>query len=104
MDNLWSVLFTTGYLTQRGREQGKQYRLAIPNLEIREFFVYQINEWFTEASKKDTSKLDSFCEAFPAGDAATVERLFNDYLWNAISIRDTFYHGVLLGLLQNSKV
>ena len=109
IENLWSVLFTTGYLTQRGRENGRRYRLAIPNLEIRELFVYQIKEWFAETSKKDAPKLDSFCEAFPAGDASAVERLFNDYLWNAISIRDTFvakerkenfYHGVLLGLLQ----
>lgn len=112
IDNLWSVLFTTGYLTQRGRLSSKQYKLAIPNLEIRELFVYQIREWFNDLSGKDTSKLDTFCEAFPAGDAETIEKLFNDYLWNTISIRDTtvpkarkenFYHGILLGLLGHRE-
>jgi hypothetical protein len=112
IENLWSILFTTGYLTHRGREEGKKYYLAIPNREIRELFVYQIREWFRDASSSDTSKLDAFCEAFPAADAATIEKLFNDYLWNTISIRDTavqkerkenFYHGILLGLLSHKE-
>lgn len=107
IDNLWSVLFTTGYLTQHGKD-GRKYQLAIPNLEIRELFVTQIREWFKEVSKQDTSKLNQFCEAFPQKDTETIESLFNEYLWNTISIRDTaiakekkenFYHGILLGLL-----
>lgn len=107
IDNLWSVLFTTGYLTQHGKE-GRKYHLAIPNLEIRELFVTQIREWFNEVSKQDTSKLNKFCEAFPQKDTKTIETLLNEYLWNTISIRDTavakekkenFYHGILLGLL-----
>ena len=107
IDNLWSVLFTTGYLTQY-RKDGRKYQLAIPNLEIRELFVTQIREWFNEVSKQDTSKLNKFCEAFPQKDIETIESLFNEYLWNTISIRDTaiakekkenFYHGILLGLL-----
>ena len=107
IDNLWSVLFTTGYLTQHGKE-GRKYQLAIPNLEIRELFVTQIREWFNEVSKQDTSKLNKFCEAFPQKDTKTIETLLNEYLWNTISIRDTavakekkenFYHGILLGLL-----
>lgn len=107
IDNLWSVLFTTGYLTQHGKD-GRKYQLAIPNLEIRELFVTQIREWFNEVSKQDTSKLNKFCEAFPQKDTETIESLFNEYLWNTISIRDTaiakekkenFYHGILLGLL-----
>lgn len=109
IDNLWSVLFTTGYLTQRGRISGNQYQLAIPNLEIRELFVRQIQEWFRETSSQDAPKLDAFCEAFPSGDAECIEQLLNAYLWHTISIRDTFvpkgrkenfYHGILLGLLQ----
>ncbi len=109
IDNLWSVLFTTGYLTQRGRISGNQYQLAIPNLEIRELFVRQIQEWFRETSSQDAPKLDAFCEAFPSGDAERIEQLLNGYLWHTISIRDTFvpkgqkenfYHGILLGLLQ----
>jgi hypothetical protein len=112
INNLWSVLFTTGYLTQRGREDGKKYRLAIPNKEIRELFVEQIREWFYAATENDTPKLDAFCDAFPAGDAATIESLLNDYLWNTISVRDTavakerkenFYHGILLGLLRHKE-
>jgi hypothetical protein len=105
IDNLWSVLFTTGYLTQRGCEGGRKYRLSIPNREIRELFVYQVREWFRETSAEDTSKLDAFCDAFPQGDAGTIESLLNDYLWNTISVRDNsnFYHGILLGLLSHKE-
>ena len=107
IDNLWSVLFTTGYLTQRGRieGEGKKYRLAIPNRELRELFVSQIREWFKESVGKDRKTLDNFCEAFLQKDTVTIQELFGDYLWNTISIRDTataykenFYHGILLGL------
>ena len=55
IENLWSVLFTTGYLTQRGRVDGRKYRLAIPNREIRELFITQIREWFRQSSRKDTA-------------------------------------------------
>ena len=105
IENLWSVLFTTGYLTQRGQE-GKKYRLAIPNNEIRELFISQIREWFRDVSRKDGETLNQFCEAFPDLNPKKIEEIFSDYLWNTISIRDTasskkenFYHGILLGLL-----
>lgn len=105
IENLWSVLFTTGYLTQRGQE-GKKYRLAIPNNEIRELFISQIREWFRDVSRKDGETLNQFCEAFPDLNPEKIEEIFSDYLWNTISIRDTasskkenFYHGILLGLL-----
>lgn len=105
IENLWSVLFTTGYLTQRGQE-GKKYRLAIPNNEIRELFILQIREWFRDVSRKDGEILNQFCEAFPDQNPKKIEEIFSDYLWNTISIRDTasskkenFYHGILLGLL-----
>lgn len=109
IDNLWSVLFTTGYLTQRGRMEGKKYQLTIPNREIRELFEYQIRQWFRDVTAREPHKLNAFCEAFPAGDAEKIESQLNEYLWNSISIRDTFvakerkehfYHGILLGLLQ----
>lgn len=112
IDNLWSVLFTTGYLTWRGAEAADIYRLAIPNQEIREIFVEQIQEWFEEEVRKDTPRLDAFCTAFPEGDADAVERQFNAYLRKTISIRDTavkiakkenFYHGILLGLLSHRE-
>lgn len=108
IDNLWSILFTTGYLTQKGVVDEKSFYLAIPNREIRDLFISQIWEWFGEVTKRDPSKLDMFCDAFPAQDAEKIEELLNDYLWNTISIRDTavansrkenFYHGLLLGLL-----
>ena len=107
IDNLWSVLFTTGYLTQRGRVDGRCYRLAIPNREIRELFITQIREWFKDSVGRDKTTLDDFAAAMLNGDEARVEKIFGDYLWNTISIRDTavskerkenFYHGILLGL------
>ena len=108
IDNLWSILFTTGYLTQRGTESGDLTELVIPNREIRWIFVQQIREWFRKESVKDTEKLERFCRAFQENDTTAIEKGFNDYLWNTISIRDTsvrkemkenFYHGILLGLL-----
>ena len=105
IENLWSVLFTTGYLTQRG-QKGKKYCLTIPNNEIRELFISQIREWFRDVSRKDGETLNQFCEAFPDQNPEKIEEIFSDYLWNTISIRDTastkkenFYHGILLGLL-----
>lgn len=107
IDNLWSVLFTTGYLTQRGRVDGRCYRLAIPNREIRELFITQIREWFKDSVGRDKTTLDDFAAAMLRGDESQVEKIFGDYLWNTIIIRDTavskerkenFYHGILLGL------
>uniref|UniRef100_UPI0038CC07D1 PD-(D/E)XK nuclease domain-containing protein n=1 Tax=Acetatifactor aquisgranensis TaxID=2941233 RepID=UPI0038CC07D1 len=112
IDNLWSILFTTGYLTQRGSEDGETYNLAIPNLEIRKIFIDQILAWFQQEARKDTPTLDAFCEAFANGDAQAVENQFNAYLSRTISIRDTgvhkskkenFYHGILLGLLSHQE-
>ena len=112
INNLWSVLFTTGYLTQRGRQGTDIYRLAIPNLEIRQIFIEQILEWFKEDVRRDAPKLDAFCAAFPMADAQAVEEQFNAYLDQTISIRDTcvrkdmkenFYQGILLGLLSHRE-
>ena len=109
IENLWSVLFTTGYLTQRGMAEGDKYYLAIPNYEIKKLFIRQIREWFQYQAGSDRKTLDKFCSAFPDGDAARIEEIFNDYLWNTISIRDNavpydrkenFYHGILLGILD----
>ena len=108
INNLWSVLFTTGYLTQMGRPAGDVYKLKIPNLEIRRIFTKQIYEWFQESAEADGDTLNAFCEAFRTGDVAGIEKQFHEYLWNTISIRDTFvkgkkenfYHGILLGLLS----
>ena len=108
IDNIWSLLFTTGYLTQRGKAEGRQMKLAIPNLEIRDIYVTQIMEFFKENVRKDGDMLNRFCEALQNGDSVNVEKIFTEYLRKTISIRDTavrtdmkenFYHGVLLGIL-----
>lgn len=112
IDNLWSILFTTGYLTKRGSEDGEIYQLAIPNREIRKIFIEQILEWFQQEARRDTPALDAFCDAFANGDAEEAESRFNVYLAKTISIRDTgvrksrkenFYHGILLGLLSHRE-
>ncbi len=109
IDNIWSLLFTTGYLTRRGKAEGRQMKLAIPNLEIRDIFVTQIMEFFRENVREDGDTLNCFCDALQNKDAENVEKIFNDYLRKIISIRDTavrtgmkenFYHGVLLGILS----
>ena len=108
VDNIWSVLFTTGYLTQRGRSEGNIFRLAIPNREIRNIFTTQIMQLFRENVKKDGELLNRFCEALENGNTESAEKCFGEYLRKTISIRDTsvrkemkenFYHGVLLGIL-----
>ena len=108
IDNIWSLLFTTGYLTQRGRAEGRRMKLAIPNLEIRDIYVTQIMELFKENVREDGNMLNRFCDALQNGDAENVEKIFTEYLRKTISIRDTavrtemkenFYHGVLLGIL-----
>ena len=108
IDNLWSVLFTTGYLTQRGKPDGDNFRLVIPNVEIRKIFTSQIMELFKEGVPKNGEALRNFCQALRNGDAKSVERLLGEYLRKTISIRDTFvkrqmkenfYHGILIGIL-----
>ena len=108
IDNLWSVLFTTGYLTQRGKSADRMFHLVIPNREIQDIFRIQILECFKENVKKDEGTLEKFCNALARGDADFVEAGFNSYLKKTISIRDTFvrndlkenfYHGILLGIL-----
>ena len=110
--NLWSVLFATGYLTQRGEREDGALQLAIPNKEIRQIFAEQILDWFQEEARRDTPRLDAFCDSFPRGDAHTAEELFGAYLARTISVRDaggrkgrreSFYHGVLLGLLSHRE-
>lgn len=108
IDNIWSVLFTTGYLTLRGQADRKRFYLAIPNLEIREIYTEQIMELFKENIKKNGDAVNAFCDALQNGDVEKAEKGFSDYLRKTISIRDTFvkkpmkenfYHGILLGLL-----
>lgn len=110
VENVWSVLFTTGYLTQRGRANDDVRQLIIPNREIHNIFMTQIRAWMQTEVKKDSDKLHIFCDAVKNADSQTVQTIFSEYLRETISIRDTairkelkenFYHGFLLGLLRN---
>ena len=108
IENLWSVLFTTGYLTTKSGIRDNPYQLMIPNQEIRRLFIDQIRIWFKETSRANKETISTFCSAFPERNAAVIETLFDDYLWNMISVRDNatkekkenFYHGILLDLLR----
>src|SRR5699024_6687849 len=112
IENVWSVLYATGYLTGKHMEQADAdiFMLWVPNGEIRKLFYELAEDWFREVTRSDTTKITGFCAAFPAGDAVTIQEMLGDYLWDSISVRDTavrkkmkenFYHGMLLGLLQN---
>ena len=111
-ENVWSVLYATGYLTGKHVEQEDAdiFRLWIPNGEIRKLFYELVEDWFREVTRSDTARISRFCAAFPAGDADVIQEMLGDYLWESISVRDTavrrnmkenFYHGMLLGLLRN---
>lgn len=110
IDNIWSVLYSTGYLTQRGRLLGKKMKLALPNREVKELFIDLVKDWFQETTLSDSARINQFCAAFPAGDAAVIQDMLHDYLWDSISVRDTavrmnmkenFYHGMVLRLLRS---
>ena len=109
MDNLWSTLFMTGYLTQRGKSDGNRYNLAIPNREVREIMIRQVLELFQESVEQDGGMVNKFCNALLCGNPETVEAVLTEYLKKTISVRDTFvrkpakenfYHGILLGILS----
>ena len=116
IDNLWSILYTTGYLTQAeedidvDEDEEELSALVIPNREIHWIYVQQIRKWFKEEARKDTQKLENFCRAFEENETAVIEKEFTSYLRKTIIIRDTgvrkdmkenFYHGILLGLFGN---
>ena len=105
IDNLWSILFTTGYLTQCGQDDGGMTGLVIPNKEIQWIYKEQIQDWFEEETRRDVQKLEKLGRAFEENDTVVIEQEFTSYLRKTISIRDTdtkmkenFYHGILLGL------
>lgn len=109
IDNLWSILFTTGYLTQRGKPERGIYHLVIPNREVREVYILQIQEWFKNTVLHNTESVKELLCAFENGDAGIIENRLNRILAKTISIFDTkarneekeiFYHGILLGLLR----
>ena len=110
IDNMWSVLFTTGYLTQISNDAYSRYKLAIPNKEIREVFVLQIREWFAGVVANNTASTKEINQGFLEGRAEAIQRELTMFLGETISIMDTnarsgekenFYHGILLGILKS---
>lgn len=108
IDNLWSTLFMTGYLTQRGEPDGNRYHLVVPNREIRNIITDHVLKMFREKIRNDGTTLQAFCHALMNREPQKVEELFTEYMRKTISIRDTFvqkptkenfYHGLLLGIL-----
>ena len=110
IDNLWSVLFTTGYLTQAGMTAQGAYKLVIPNREIREVYKLQIQEWFKDAVLSNTEQLTACWSAFKAGEAEVIEKYLNNTLSNSISVfdlkaaeKENVYHTFLVGLLAGNS-
>ena len=117
IDNLWSVLFTTGYLTKIGEvkvpdSESYAYKLVIPNKEVREVFILQIQEWFKAVVTKDDDTMKLLSKAILDKDEKQIARQLNIVMGRMISILDTkapddmkenFYHGLLLGLLRGSN-
>ena len=117
IDNLWSVLFTTGYLTKIGEvkvpdSESYAYKLVIPNKEVREVFILQIQEWFKAVVAKDDDTMKLLSRAILDKDEKQIARQLNIVMSHIISILDTkapdamkenFYHGLLLGLLRGSN-
>lgn len=111
IDNVWSVLFTTGYLTREGREMDGIYRLIIPNKEVREVFVLQIREWFNRVVANDRASTEKINRGFLEGNVEDIQRELTHFLGESISVLDTkarneekeiFYHGILLGILKSN--
>ena len=111
IDNVWSVLFTTGYLTQEGREMDGIYRLIIPNKEVREVFVLQISEWFNRVVANDRASTEKINRGFLEGKTEDIQQELTHFLGESISVLDTkarneekeiFYHGILIGILKSN--
>ena len=111
IDNLWSVLFTTGYLTQTGLTDAGAYKLVIPNREVREVFKLQIQEWFKKSIFSNTEQLQNFWKAFAEGNTEEIEKYLNKILSNSVSVFDTrarkeekesSYHNLLVGILTGN--
>ena len=117
IDNIWSVLYTTGYLTKVGEvkmadSESYAYKLIIPNKEVREVFILQIQEWFKGVASKDNDDMKVLSQAILDSDDTVIQKQLNIIMSRMISILDTkapddmkenFYHGLLLGLLRGSN-
>lgn len=110
--NVWSVLFTTGYLTQAGKSKSGVFQLVIPNKEVHEVFVDQIQQWFERSVAEDDKAVNGLYQGLAEGKVEAVQRQLTLILGQTISILDTkardedkenFYHGMLLGLLRSNR-
>lgn len=111
VENVWSVLFTTGYLTRLGEAEDGVYKLVIPNKEVREVFVLQIREWFDRVVANDRASTEKINRGFLEGRVEDIEQELTMFLGETISVLDTkarneekeiFYHGILIGILKNN--
>lgn len=111
IDNIWSVLFTTGYLTQVGMTEQGAYKLVVPNKEVREVYKLQIQDWFDKKLRDNTEQLTAFWNSIEEGKTEAIEQYLNRTLSNSISVFDTkapekekesSYHTLLVGLLTGN--
>ena len=103
IENIWSLLYMTGYLTAAESPDGDRYRLRIPNREVRQIYMQQVLSWFRERMQADTEKLTGLYAAFEKGDTSAITEYLNDQLLDTVSFydaRESFYHGFLLALLS----
>ena len=110
VENMWSVLFTTGYLTRFGESENGVYKLVIPNKEVREVFVLQIRDWFDRIVADDQASTEKINRGFLEGRVEDIQQELTMFLGETISVLDTkarneekeiFYHGILIGILKN---
>ena len=103
IENIWSLLYMTGYLTAVDYPDGNRYQLRIPNREVREIYMKQVLAWFEEKATAETEKLTNLYAAFETGDTEVITDILNEQLLDTVSFYDaheSFYHGFLLALLS----
>ena len=103
IENIWSLLYMTGYLTSVGYPNGRQYELRIPNKEVRQIYMEQVLDWFKDKTRAESEKLVGLYEAFETGNADMIKEYLDEQLLDTVSYYDaheSFYHGFLLALLS----
>jgi len=103
INNIWSLLYMTGYLTTTQRPSGGRYALRIPNREVRQIYMQQVLSWFNHKVESETDKLTNLYAAFETGDTETIKEILDEQLLDTVSFYDaheSFYHGFLLALLS----
>ena len=103
IENIWSLLYMTGYLTAADYPDGNRYELRIPNREVRQIYMQQVLSWFNRKAEAETDKLMNLYAAFETGDTETIKEILDEQLLDTVSFydaRESFYHGFLLALLS----